>query len=699
MLNETQELRALEQELIGITSGGVLANAKTIWGQQLDALRPSSDISTHEVAVKYRIIKTDGGGEVPYNHSLTPHLKEVHDACDDPTKRIVAIKGPARSGKTIAFENHLLKVGMFGPSRNMLWYMHSEPDVRRYVDERVDFFLRAHGELWEKRDRAKVPKWNLRRVDGGLWEWLAANPSTTRARSASLIVGDEIDAMRQAIRDAIITLMRNRQREYGSQAKILVASHPDAGPLFGIDAILVDSDMRVRMGICPNCAHLVGAAREVTPDRRMVWNMAELMKQGEDMPRDELLDFIAEAIRLICPHCKLPITNDERLEMRHTAKWMGLGQTIAPDETIIGDLTPKEIAGFVFHAIDAPFDSVAELARQWADAKLVKDETGSTAKLKEVTVKTIGETYIEDEAGSKVRQLLETKVRLIDTGYSMGTVPRGVDFLTGFIDVQGNRFEPVVIGWSGRTAESWLIDRYSAMQMEGFSDIRPGLRLADWDIIEQILNQTYPLNDGSGHVLGIATMGVDTGGVPGVTDNARRWAANLFSRAKDPIPAWRIRLLMGDAHTKGDFVGAPRTIKADKAGREYPVPVLERTTNVTELKKIIANRMDIAEPGPLRMHLPVDVTDAHVRELISATLINGKWYEKGRNELWDGWVGAEVCRQLMAPENRDIDWEKNKPIWAQPFLPSQDPAGSGMAAPPDDFYDRLRNFNKGRGRR
>lgn len=699
MLDELQELLSLEADLREISAGEALADARQIWARQRDALRPSEDITTQEVAVKYRRIQADGGANVPYRHDLTPHLEEVHNACDDPTKRCVAVKGPARSGKTIAWENFLLKVGLFGPSRNMLWYMHSEPDVRRYVDERVDWFLREHGDLWEKRDKAKVPKWNLRRVDGGLWEWLPANPSTTRARSASLAIADEIDAMQPKIRDAIITLLKNRQREYGSMAKILVSSHPDAGPLFGIDSILVDSDLRVRMAPCPECAHWIGAAKEVENGRRMVWNMAPLMKRGEGMEREELLDMIAAEIQLVCPFCRCHITNEERLEMRFPAKWIGRGQEIDTLERITGRLIDSDTAGFVFHAIDAPFDSLAALARPWAAAFLKFKENGNDTDLKEVTVKTIGETYTKEAPGSKPAQWKEVKTRLMDTGYSMGTVPRGVDFLTCFVDVQGDRFEPGVIGWS-RNGESWLIDRFAQRQLEGFHDIRPGERVSDWSVLELLLAQTYPLADGTGRHLPIAKLGVDTGGVPGVTENARRWFANVTGVGGLDgmlVPTWRLSLQKGDAHHKGEFIGPVRRITHDKAEREYPVPVLERTVNVFEIKKLIAYRRDeILEPGPLRMHLPGDVTDAQIRELVAETLVNDEWIARGRNELWDIWVGCEVLRQLLNPEDSKIDWT-NPPVWARPFIPSRIGDQGGMAPPQqDDLLERLRQFNRRR---
>jgi len=663
--------------------------AADLWAQQLNSLRAPEDISTHEVAVEHRYIQTDGGGRVRYSHDLTPHLKEVHDACDDPSKRVVAVKGPARSGKTIAWENFLLKVGMFGPSRNVLWYMHSEPDVKRYVKERVDWFLREH-EGFDGKRAAKVESWNLREIEGRVWEWLAANPSTTRARSASVAVADEIDAMRPVIRDAIVTLLKNRQKEYGNTAKILVSSHPDAGPLFGIDSIIADSDHRYRLGPCPHCAKLIGAAREVPAQRRGVWNIAQLMKLGEGMEREAMLDMVAHEVRIICPHCRKPITNQQRLDLRHDAMWFGRGQEVDRyDRKITGKLIAHEVAGFIFHAFDAPFDSLATLARPFVAALLKATENGDKTDLKEQTVKSLGETFVEDEAASKPRVFTEIKTRLIDSGYAMGTVPRGVDFLTMMVDVQGDRFEPGVIGWS-RNAESWLIDRFAAKQTVGWVDIKPGLRLKDWDVLNDMLSQTYPLADGSGRRLGIAKMGVDTGGVPGVTDNARRWVANHV--AAGTFQPWQVSLQMGDAWKKNEFVGPYRQI-THVGGRELPVPIGERTINVFELKKILADRMQIEAPGPLRMHLPGDVTDSQIRELISETLINGQWIRKGKNELWDIWVGCEVVRRLLDPEDNRIDWS-NPPPWARPFMPVQDKAEAAKQKAEAGFYERFRQFNR-----
>lgn len=693
--NLKAELRRANEELSRLSSDRAHPNMRRLALLEIDLLRPTESISTKEVAEKYRLLPAYGGGQVRYQPAKTPYLEEIDDAMDDVTKRMVLVQGPARAGKTTTPENYLLKIAKFGPSRGVLWYMHSEPDLRRYVDERVEFFFREHDGLPEKlTGRGGRSKWNLKNIDGMVWEWLPANPSTTRARSAAFIVADEIDAMRPAIGDAIVTLILNRQREYGTLAKAFIASHPDRGPTHGIAKLLEDSDRRMRYWTCPECAHLVSPCQEAPRDRRVTWNVPELMEAGEEMERDDLLDYVSNNVFLICPQCKAKIDNETRLELDQKGLWIGKGQSIDEHENVVGHLSHNQIAGFIIHGFMSPFVKIGELAREWAQAVLVFKETSSDELLRQVNVKSLGEVHFDpDDPAAKVRYWKDVKASHLDTGYQLGTVDRGIDFLTMMVDVQGNRFEAGVWGWN-RHREGWLVDRFAIKQRLGLKDISPGDRLEDWDTLELALNFTYPLNDGSGRHMMIAKMAVDTGGVPGVTNNARIWAANLLAAGK--VPAWRIMLSKGDRHMQGELYGRVNQIKTDDAGRDLPIVVNERIVNVSAVKSVMARRLDIEVPGPGFIHLPRDVEDRHVKELVSETLVNGVWFARGRNETWDTLVMCEVARMLLAPENSNIDWDHNPPSFARPFIPS--PKGKVDVTKPDegDFFDRLARLNKGK---
>ncbi len=683
-------------ELRHASSEAAHPNVFEIARRELDLLRPVESISTAEVAREYRFMPAFGGGKVRFQPKKTPYTGAIHDAFDDVQKRLILVEGPARSGKTTSAEDYLLKVGKFGPARGVLWYMHSEPDLRRYVEERVEFFLREHEGLAEKvAGRQKRNKWNLKQIDGMTWEWLPANASTTRARSAALIVADEIDAMRPAIGDAITTLIRNRQREYGSLAKGFIASHPDRGPTHGIAKLLEDSDYRLRYWACPECAHLISPNYQAPKERRVTWNVAALMDEaGDDMTRDELIEYVASRVALICPHCKARIDNDTRLDLDAAGEWIGKGQSIDEHENVVGELIKHDTAGFSIHAFMSPFVRLDELVREYVAAYLNFRDDGSDELLRQVNVKSLGEVHVDpDDEAAKQRDWKETKAQHLDTGYKLATVPRGVDFLTMMVDVQGNRFEAGVWGWS-RYRECWLIDRFAIKQRLGLKDINPGENIDDWDVLETALAFTYPLNDGTGRHLGIAKMAVDTGGVPGVTNNARIWASNLLASGR--AEAWRIMLSKGEKDMAGELYGRVNKIREDDGGRELAVVVNERIVNVSAIKRIMSRRLGIDQPGPGFIHLPQDVEDRHVKELVSETFTNGVWLRRGANETWDTLIMCEVARALLAPDSAEIDWIKNPPAFASPFIPSQK-AKDGDTTPGEvDFFDRLSKLNRGR---
>jgi phage terminase large subunit GpA-like protein len=217
-------------------------------------------------------------------------------------------------------------------------------------------------------------------------------------------------------------------------------------------------------------------------------------------------------------------------------------------------------------------------------------------------------------------------------------------------------------------------------------------------VLEYVLGLEYPLNDGTDRSLGIAKMAVDTGGVPGVTENARIWASNLFASGR--VPAWRIMLSKGDANLKGALYGVTHKIEKDKGDRVLPVTVLERVVNVTEVKNMMSVRLGKLEPGPNFIHLPADIEDRHIRELCSEIRLNGIWTKiERRNETWDTLIMSEVARALLAPDNSAIDWVNDRPVWAQPRMTSPDAEEGDIAQPEQDFFSRLKRVNRGRANR
>ncbi len=651
------------------------------------------------------------GDKVQWNLALTPYIEGIQDTSDIPQVRVVAVKGPARSGKTVAAENRALKHWIYGPSVNVLWYMQSRDDVDDYVEERVEWMLEHHEQV-----NAKI-NWNDRRNSRGrkrigqaLARWLPATKGTTRGKAAPLIVADEIDGYPRAVRRSILTRLINRQREFGSGALAFIASHPDEGPAEGIDAVLRESLVHLWWWECQACGEYSSPSPEA--ESRMGWNVPDLIAANADLPRGELLDVVEAQAALSCPTCGECVEDDpagylgsKRDRMNQTGVWLQPHQTIAKGGVIEGAPVVQEYMGFCIHGFMSPFVTIGGLAREWAAGWLESQLTGIETGLKEVVVKSLGETFIGSDAKKQIEDWKVVAQRLKDQSYLMGTVPPGCQFLTAFVDIQGDRFEVRVIGWSV-ARESWLIDAYAIKQgppdpetgKPAFENLDPFHRLNDWRVLEDaVLRQTYPLADRPHMHLPIARMVVDMGGGDETALNARKWAAHAISRTRDPIPSWRILLTKGAASKRQvETYGKPKRPEYDDQGKPLPGIAWERTVNVHDLKGMIALRMKIEEPGPGRMHLPIDVKDRHVRELCAEQFLNGEWIAIHRaNETWDGWVAAEVARETLQPDREGIDWATAPPPWAKPFEIGKERGidTSGKARP--SYWERLRKINRG----
>lgn len=671
---------------------------------RIDNLLPRSRLTTTEYATNKRYVIGPTGDPVKWTPAKTPYIPGIQDACDLPMVKVVAVKGNARSAKTTGFENRVMKMWTYGPVTNLLWLMQSKEALEDYIDERGEWMLANHPEVaekinWTERRNSRFRK----RIGRSLALWRTAVLKLLIAKAAPLIVADEIDAYDKRVRRALVTLIRNRQREYGSGSLAMIASHPDAGPEEGVDQILRDSLLHCWWVPCPCCGRRSSFAEEAAI--RMRWNVPALLEAAESMDRTELLAKIEAEAALVCPYedCQYEIqTDEERLAMSAQGCWAQPHQTFDELGNIKGEPRVSRTMGFVIHAFMTPFVKLGEIAAEWAAAKLHFDDTGDDTNLKEATCKTLGETYRGSSAAEQIDEWQDVKARLV-APYQRRTVPSGVKFLTAFVDVQGGRFEVRVIGWDLQN-RSWLIDAYAIKQWPGFTNIDPANRLADWDIIEHaVITQVFPLAENEYRLkngepelfMPIAKTVIDTGGEPGVYANAIQWMSKLMSRplrGETPIiEQYRVGLVAGSSKKDGELYGRLRQVLVDEHGKKLEPPVYIRAPIVHNVKKIIANRMK-TEDGPGRMHLPMNLPDTYVRELVAERMVNGDWMKRYiRNETWDGWVMCEVARASLQPDRPGM-WDQT-PVWA---LPAE--RGKGI----DDqdrnrvsFYDRLAQINSG----
>lgn len=692
--------------------------AREAWLSKLDNLLPSISITTTEYALKKRKLPGPTGKPVDWDLKKTPYIKGPQDALDTPGVRVVALQSAARWGKTVAAENKVMRHWTYGPSYNVLWYMQDEKALADYVDERFEWMLENHDDVAAKIDWSDPRNGRFRKEIGDqLLLMRAATPATTRAKAAPIIIVDEIDSYQKRVRNAIDTLIENRQREFGSNAIAYICSHPDAAP-HGVAGIIADGLRHLWWWRCPKCKAPSSPCQGA--EHRMVWNVGELMKKADDMDRLDFLDMIEREARLVCPHCRFKVDEAHRLPMSNMGVWLQPHQKLLPDGKVKGEPRVAEIMGFVGHGTMSPFVNLGKLARKWAAAKRTYDLTTDDTKLKEETVKSLGEEYGGAEAETIIEPWNIVKGRL-QSGYKLKTCPPGVMFLTAFVDVQGDRFEVRVVGWD-LAKKSWLVDVFAIKQpprdsrksKAAFDNIDPANRLSDWGILEDaVLNQVYvtvpTMHEDEPLYLPIAKTLVNAAGSAGdpehgnrsgVSGMARVWLYNLRDpkrpekmmaaglEPRPPVDEYKVTLFVGSASIKSDVYGKPYPVMKDEAGKQTEIQVFERAINVHQIKRLIAKRMKIADPSPGRMHIPYDLSNRYVRELVAEKLIDDQWIASGRNETWDGWVACEAARYLCWPD-RDGLWVVT-PEWARARPLAEYRVAAGVENP----YERLLALNR-----
>jgi len=408
------------------------------------------------------------------------------------------------------------------------------------------------------------------------------------------------------------------------------------------------------------------------------------------------LDEIERNARLICPVNGCMIEDRERRAMNVAAYrspfggWIGDGQELTQDGEVLGELVARKSAGFWIVGVMSPFilGGIGGLARAKAKAERELEVSGDDAALRQVTVKQYGFPYARTRGvGSIDANVLAERA---DSELKLGIVPDGVRFITLTADVQLAHWEWLARGW-GVGGQSWVIDR-------GRIAGDPATSTEDWNQLLQLIGMTFPLADRSGRRMRVRAFGYDSGGQPGVTQQAyaawRRWLRDGHVRMIGKIAgrdAWTVIPMKG-----ADQLAAQRLVvtypdtarKSNKAAAGGTVPVARFNPNL--FKDDLAGQLQRADVGDWYVHFPHELRSPeqpHVwfEQLTSESQMkNGRWEKNApgrRNEALDLMVMNHALAQLHGLHG--IDWAR-PPSWAKPWdtNPSIVKAGASTPASP-----------------
>jgi phage terminase large subunit GpA-like protein len=624
--------------------------------EALDALLPRRRVSVAEWTRASRYVRGAHAGL--WNPDIAPYLEEPMEAFDTDGVEEIALVGPGRCGKTTVAESVLLKT-IKADSAPIGWYANTDDVVKSYVKTTVNPLLddheaaRAGGTL----DDSLSFKRFLR---GTAVEFLAASDANFRNKTFRYVIGDEFDGYDPALGDARGLLNMRRATE-GRLGRTLFVSHPDRAEgntptdwRRGIMAIYAASTRCTWWWACPHC----GAYS--SPNPGTVRHMAIVY------PADAALETIAAEARLLCPVNGCLIEDRSRTAMNRTGRWIGAGQAIDQDGTITGMRMPNSVAGYWIVGAMSPFllAGIGGLAaaRVEAERAVEAGDDGADVTLRQVLTKQWGIPNQPPVAKGNAIDAATLAARA--ETLPIGVVPAGVRFLTAFLDIQANRFELLVRGW-GDGGESWIID-HQAIQGE------PATAPDDWDAaIRAALHGAYPLADGSGRVMKVRGAGYDSGGAPGVTEQAyaawKRFRNTGHARRLGVIgarDAWNLLPTKGMS-TMGAYrltVDYPDTVRKDrKTAAKGEIPLGK--FNANQFKDALAGQLAVAMPGRNYIHLPDWMTPDHFGQMVAETRkANGAWEKVAKaNEWLDLLVGTHVIAHLHGL-NR-LNWA-NPPGWA-----------------------------------
>lgn len=382
----------------------------------------------------------------------------------------------------------------------------------------------------------------MKQFPGGYLALIGANSGAGfRRRSCKVVFMDELDAYPpSAGQDGDPYKLAVKRTEYFIDRKIIAGSTPLVAGSSRIEALFNEGDQRRYYVPCPHCGYMDVLVFQ-QKDSGGHW-----MRWDEGKP---------ETAAFVCFKNGCLIGHEHKRDMVAKGEWRAA----------------KPFKGHAsFHIWTAysysPNATWAHIAEEFLDAKR------GTETLKTFVNTVLGETWKERGEAPDWEKLYSRR-----ESYEIGTVPKGVKFLTCGVDVQKDRFVVEVKGW-GANKESWSIDYLVIPCDTGAEEA--------WLELDKLLDRKFPSE--SGAEMTITMMAVDSG------YNTQRVYSWVRRHERNRVIA--VKGLSG--HSQRALVSAPSAVDVLHNGRK-----LSRGAKVWPVSTDIA-KSELY--GWLRLPVPVD---------------------------------------------------------------------------------------------
>ena len=654
-----------------------------------EAVRPPERLTVSQTAEKYRHLNNPGSYVGLWRNDKTPYLVEPMDTLTSLDFTGMVFVGPARTGKSDMFFNWLTHTAMCDPADMMIVHMTqntardwSQGDLEKACFEGGD--KKRPTNIGEKlipgRHNDNVHDKKFITGNRLLIKW----PTITELSGKTLprLWLMDYDRMEQNIgkQGNPFDLTRKRAETYKRFGMCVAEASPgfpvndpkwiartphEAPPTEGLLSIYNRGDRRRWYWRCPQCHE------PFEPHFKYLSypNSADHMESAE------------QAV-LVCPHDGFPMTPDMKFELNIGGRWVKEGQFWMPDGTMTGRARRSDIASFWMFGPSAGFSDWKKLVLNYLSACEEYDQTGSEDALRTTVNVDQGDAYTP-KAMLSDRLPEALKERAHDWGGSEDDpiVPIGVRFLVATIDVQARSFVVQIHG-HGVDGDVWLIDFFKIRKSARIDEdgerhqIDPASYPEDWYVlIDQVIERTYPVGDGSDRRMARQAIACDSGGEAGVTTNAYAFWRYLKTGPDEGSPAaanWieghhrRFMLVKGEAKKANPRIrlGYPEATRKDRhAGARGDVPVL--FINTITVKDKVSGMLGRTEEGGGIVHIP-SWAPSWVYTQLTAEVRSAKGWlnpRRKRNEAFDLLVyDFAICLHTDI-RIEHLDWTR-PPSWA-----------------------------------
>lgn len=622
---------------------------KRLYELRANVLKPSSKLNLVEWAEENRILPATSSTPGKWKTSFIEPARGPMLALTEKGVKKITIMGPTQMLKT-EFINNVIGYTIHQDPAPLILAMPNEKLLNDYSQERLDPMLEncpCFKDLVKDKSERDGGNTRFKKTfpGGQITLVSAASPTDVSSRPARIVFMDEVDKYTTAGKEGDpIKLLEERITTYWNSLSIAVCS-PTIEGTSKIERRFLDSDQRYFHAKCPHCNEY----------EKMKWSQ---VKWDDGNPL---------TARYVCSSCHKDWTEIERIGA-------------VKNGIYIAEKPFNGHAGFHVNALASPWETIPALVQKFLSAK------DDPEQLKTFINTKLAETWKVKVEAPEWERLFERKET-----YSPGIVPSDdVKFLTMGVDVQADRLEAQIVGWT-RNKQSYIIDHL----------IIPGATHTNepWKKLEEIIDKPFPVLNKNRNI-SISMTCIDSG-----------FNSQYVYDFVGKYSQLRVRAIKGSDNLFTIYrMGNDLTYNLNGTKRSFGHKLW--MVGSSFLKDILYKNLKIAKTTPTPnnyVHIP-DLGEDFFKGIVGEvlTLEKGKWVWKKvveRNEALDAYNYARAGASMFGLDRfTDYDWsllegeEVQEIKKEQVNIKSNKPQNRLGGNKSGSIYDRIKERQKKRGR-